>query len=84
MRRHAAAFRFRDAKSGVMPWTLYASQVCCAAPSALNYDAHPYPGLTADCGTHLTLWVLVDLDVDLDLDLDVDPDYPVRHELSQA
>jgi len=32
----------------------------------------------------LTLWVLVDLDVDLDLDLDVDPDYPVRHELSQA
>ena len=46
--------------------------------------SHPYPGLTADCGTHLTLWVLVDLDVDLDLDLDVDPDYPVRHELSQA
>jgi len=45
---------------------------------------HSYPGLTADCGTHLTLWVLVDLDVDLDLDLDVDPDYPVRHELSQA
>jgi len=42
------------------------------------------PALTADCGTHLTLWVLVDLDVDLDLDLDVDPDYPVRHELSQA
>ena len=32
----------------------------------------------------MTLWVLVDLDVDLDLDLDVDPDYPVRHELSQA
>jgi len=42
------------------------------------------PAVRPDCGTHLTLWVLVDLDVDLDLDLDVDPDYPVRHELSQA
>ena len=44
----------------------------------------PFTGFGPDCGTHLTLWVLVDLDVDLDLDLDVDPDYPVRHELSQA
>jgi hypothetical protein len=70
--------------AAVTSCTLHASLVCSAAPSALNYDAHPYPGLTADCGTHLTLWVLVDLDVDLDLDLDVDPDYPVRHELSQA
>jgi hypothetical protein len=28
-------------------WTLYASEVYRAAPSALNYEAHPYPGLTA-------------------------------------
>jgi len=28
-------------------FSLHASLVCCAAPSALNYDAHPYPGLTA-------------------------------------
>jgi hypothetical protein len=31
----------------VVTCTLHASLVCCAAPSALNYDAHPYPGLTA-------------------------------------
>ena len=53
-------------------------------PFRARFSPAPNPGLTPDCGTHLTLWVLVDLDVDLDLDLDVDPDYPVRHELSQA
>ena len=36
--------------------------------------------LKADYGTHLRLWVIVDLD----LDLDVDIDYPVRHEFSQT
>jgi len=58
----------------------------CRAPLGGAYLENHGSGLSlrTDCGTHLTLWVLVDLDVDLDLDLDVDPDYPVRHELSQA
>ena len=59
-------------------------RIGCAGPSGLIRVSSANPALTPDCGTHLTLWVLVDLDVDLDLDLDVDPDYPVRHELSQA
>ena len=37
---------------------------------------------SVDYGTHLRLWVIVDLD--LDLDRDVDTDYPVRHEFSQT
>ena len=61
-----------------------AAQGICAGPSDLNSLSPLTQSVRADCGTHLTLWVLVDLDVDLDLDLDVDPDYPVRHELSQA
>ena len=46
------------------------------------------PRVSSDDGTHLTLWVIVDLDLnldlDLDLDLDVDTDFPVLHEFSQA
>jgi len=30
-----------------MTWTLYAFQVCGAAPSVLTCEVHLYPGLTA-------------------------------------
>jgi len=67
-----------------MTCSLHAFLVCCAAPSALNYDAHPYPGLTASRIPHLRLRVTdqpskrqpndfphVDLDLDLDVDVDL-------------
>ena len=37
----------RASEGAAVPCSLHAFLVCCAAPSALNDDAHPDPGLTA-------------------------------------